>query len=74
MEVSNKKDTDNIVHNKENSLAAFFRYDFRYRKSIFATLFAVFLVMAVLFLMLYLRCYNFYINSENDKGLWLFTN
>ena len=45
------------------------RHDFQCRKSIYATMFAVFLVSSILFVMMYLRCYDSYIHLAHKQGL-----
>ena len=43
------------------------RYDFQCRKSVYATMFAVFLVTSILFVMLYLRCYDLYMQVSHEQ-------
>eukprot|EP00111_Clytia_hemisphaerica_P020988 TCONS_00061901-protein len=56
---------------KSKSNLSIFRHgDFRYRKSIYATLFAVFFIASILFLMLYLRCYDSYVQLAEQKEIF----
>lgn len=39
------------------------------RKSIYATIFAIFLISSILFVMMYVRCYDSYIHLAHQQGL-----
>lgn len=43
-------------------------YEFKYRKSIFATVFAICILVSVLFIILYLQCFASYMKVAHEKS------
>ena len=60
-------------------IQCFIKYDIRgkyidYKKSIFATIFALFIVLTIVFVILYSRCFTSYTNVVNSKGKYKWCN